>query len=247
MRKLFLWCGLVSLFAGGARAGTITENFDGGTFNSDFFEFAHGTGLIVDGRMISLDRALFRTLRNDLVPTASTPLAMQADLTFLTSPPDIAFMAWRSDGLTEPINREPNRTLYYRIHNFIGGEVNLALGPNTSSGPNYPGFLLTTHNPGDAFWTAGQTIRISVVDDGSEVSSTFVNLSTGATFTDSAAVATSMPTNYVAFSGNVPGALSVAWDNIAVSHAAIPEPSTSLLLSIGLVGLLSTRRRQPVR
>ena len=250
MRKVALWIGIfvVLAWSSGAGAGTITEDFDGGTFNTNLFEFADGTGLISNGRMIPLSRSQFRTIRSDLTPTASTPLTIQADLTFLTGAFEIAYFSWRSNGLSDSFYREPGSALYYRLHNvWNDGVVDLAISPAIDPPPcGLCEFsTITSQSPGGAFWTTGQSVRISITDDGSQIIASFVNLNTGETFSDTASVAISNLVNYVSFSGNDPDFNSqvVAWDNIVITHAAIPEPSTALLLSLGLVGMSASRRR----
>ncbi len=215
-----------------AFSGTITENFDGGVFDSNLFEVSEGTGSAASGRWISPDRATFRTVATDLKPTASNVLVVEADLTFAPTS-DIAFLGFRSAG-TRTNSNEPGNGLLLRMHNFSGGLTHVS-----TDGPNA---LIGTFNPpqGDSFY-ALSTVRIKVTDNGSLVNVEMQNLNTLATHQFQINTGFNNAINHVIFSGNS----SVAWDNISITHSTfadpVPEPNTILLLFLGVLFLSKKR------
>ena len=217
-----------------AEAGVITEDFTGGTFDAANFEIASGTGSVASESWVSQSRGTLRTVADDLVGTASDILTVEADLTFLSGTGDIAFLGVRSTGLqTAPYN-EPGDSVFLRIHNFQNGHTGISDGSDFNP--------YTLENFGDFFYTAGQTIRVTLTDDGSTVSAAFYNTVTEVTEYASLATSTSFG-GHVVFSGGG----NVAWDNISITHgnlgvAPVPAPAAAMMLLLGLAVMGGLRR-----
>ena len=217
-----------------ASAGVITEDFTGGTFDSANFEIASGTGSVSTDAWVSQSRGTLRTVADDLVATATDILTVEADLTFLSSNSDIAFLGVRSTGLqTAPYN-EPGDSVFLRIHNFQNGHTGISDGSDFNP--------YTLENFGDYFYTEGQQIRVTLTDDGSSVSASFYSTVTEVTEYATLATSTSFG-GHVVFSGGG----NVAWDNISITHSSlagtpVPAPAAAMFLLLGLAAMGGLRR-----
>lgn len=224
--------------SGVANAGVISEEFNTGSWNASNFETASGTGSAASNAYRSNgsnQRGLLRTVASNLNPSVGSPLMVDADVTFFGGS-DIAFLALRSSGLRTQPWLEPADSVYLRIHNFQGGHTGISGG--TAGG-------YSIQQPGDAFYTAGQTIHVNVIDTGSLITATLTNTFSNASFSMSLATTNS-------YGGHVGFATSLnsSWDNISISHASIggsasvPAPATWALALAGLALVARPKRRQ---
>ncbi|WP_226389679.1 MBG domain-containing protein [Penaeicola halotolerans] len=179
----------------------ITENFDGGAWNSANFEIGTPSGSVVNGGYQSApfdDRGTLRTVA-DFVPTPANPLHVSATLTFEGF--SIAFIGTRSDGLKNPFaSNEPTNGAYFRLHNFNEGQTNL--GSTSLDG-----------KPGDALYA--DPVRIHIIDNGINISGTITNTVTNEVFSFNENTTFSSGSWRIVFSG-----ASVIWDDIKISLGA---------------------------
>lgn len=230
-----LAAGILTSACASSMAGLITEDFSGGTFDSANFEIGAGTGSTGSEAWVSQNRGTLRTVANDLVGTASSILNVEADLTFFGGG-EIAFLGVRSTGLPTAPYSEPGDSVFLRVHNFQNGHTGI------SGSSSFNPYAIA--NFGDSFYSAGQTIHVSLTDNGSLVNAIFTNTVTNAT--NSLSLATSLSYDgHVVFSA---GGTS-SWDNIEISHASIamPAPGSLALLLLGGAALVASRRLQPAR
>jgi hypothetical protein len=179
---------------------SVIENFNNGQWDTTNFTLGAptiGSGSVVNGGYIdpSDSRSPLRTV-NQFHPDANHILTVSATIKFTFGQQNIGFIATRSSGTIVNAHNEPDGAKM-RIHNFNDGQTTLPNG--------YHALLTNTfyYNP----------VRVTMIDNGTSITSHLVNLVTLADTTFTVNTSTSNG-DYVTFSGGG----SNYWDDIQISY-----------------------------
>lgn len=235
---LLLGCMAVGL---SAQADLVTEDFAQGNYDpANFVE--HGTtgSTNTDGFAGGSSRTVLSTVDDGWVGSLSAPLMIQADLTF-TAQDDIAFLAFRSDGLPQAnYYNEPADSVYIRMHNFANGQTDTVWGGTDYilDGAPAPQRHINA-NVGDAFYN--NTVRINVVDFGDLIEITLTNLTTLATY-DTSFNTTASFGSFVSFASQTARFDNIQISNEPVGNVSAPAVGAGLLLFTLLPAVRRMRR-----